>query len=275
MTTQTRARAAREPKLEALQQQLLESVAALVTGEGWKRALTFAAQFRSRSFNNTRLIYAQRHAAYNEGRVPEPTPRTSGSSPTLGLLRLSRASASRHEHRPSARRGDVPVGSIVFSVRWCIGAHPARPGPLPAGIVRRADPDNCMADLEAPRGTPGPTDALVLMGLSASLSGLLFGALSQAPSAAIVGGRGRLNPTRLQPCAADPGGPSAPNLRQRVLTRTAAALRSRSRRSPGRSARFDQSPRHTPIPPGARWRRGRTIRTRMSAGCRAPWPLSS
>jgi hypothetical protein len=74
VTTQTRARAARETKLEALQQQLSESVAALVTGEDWKRALTFAAQFRSRSFNNSMLIQAQHYAAYNEGRVPEPTP---------------------------------------------------------------------------------------------------------------------------------------------------------------------------------------------------------
>jgi hypothetical protein len=74
MTRQANARATREAKLEALQQQLSESVAALVTGEDWKRALTFAAQFRSRSFNNTMLIYAQHFSAFNEGRVPEPTP---------------------------------------------------------------------------------------------------------------------------------------------------------------------------------------------------------
>jgi hypothetical protein len=74
MTTQDPARTAREAKLEALQQQLSESVATLVTGEDWKRALTFAAQFRSRSFNNTMLIYAQHYSAYTEGRVPEPTP---------------------------------------------------------------------------------------------------------------------------------------------------------------------------------------------------------
>jgi len=65
---------AREAKLEALQQQLSDAVAALVTGEDWKRALTFAARFRSRSFNNTMLIYVQHHAAHKEGRVPNPTP---------------------------------------------------------------------------------------------------------------------------------------------------------------------------------------------------------
>lgn len=66
--------AARDAKLEALQTRLAESVAALVTGEDWKRALTFAARFRSRSFNNTLLIAAAHYAAYTEGRVPEPSP---------------------------------------------------------------------------------------------------------------------------------------------------------------------------------------------------------
>ena len=74
MRAQTRDLAAREAKLEALQQQLTESVTALVTGDDWKRALEFAARFRSRSFRNTRLIYVQHHAAYEQGRVPEPTP---------------------------------------------------------------------------------------------------------------------------------------------------------------------------------------------------------
>ncbi|MCR1785926.1 hypothetical protein KVF89_25550 [Nocardioides carbamazepini] len=67
-------RTARDAKLEALQEQLASSVAALVTGEDWKQALVFAAQFRSRSFNNTMLIYRQHLAACSEGRVPHPTP---------------------------------------------------------------------------------------------------------------------------------------------------------------------------------------------------------
>ena len=49
MRVQARDLAAREEKLEALQQKLTESVGALVTGEDWKRALEFAAKFRSRS----------------------------------------------------------------------------------------------------------------------------------------------------------------------------------------------------------------------------------
>ena len=47
---------------------------ALVTGDDWKRALEFAARFRSRSFNNTMLIYVQHYAAFQQGRVPEPMP---------------------------------------------------------------------------------------------------------------------------------------------------------------------------------------------------------
>lgn len=74
MRVQPRDLAAREAKLEALHQQLTDSVGALVTGEDWKRALEFATNFRSRSFNNTRLIYVQHYAAFQEGRVPDPTP---------------------------------------------------------------------------------------------------------------------------------------------------------------------------------------------------------
>ena len=66
MRTQTRDLAAREAKLEALHEKLTESVGALVSGEDWKRALEFAARFRSRSFANTMLIYVQHDAAYRQ-----------------------------------------------------------------------------------------------------------------------------------------------------------------------------------------------------------------
>lgn len=46
----------------------------LVTGEDWVRAVTFAAQFRTRSFGNTLLIAAAHADAYQQGRVPEPLP---------------------------------------------------------------------------------------------------------------------------------------------------------------------------------------------------------
>jgi antirestriction protein ArdC len=66
--------AARDAKLEALHAQLTTAVEALVSGDDWKRALTFAAQFRGRSFSNTVLIWSQHAAAYSERRVPGPTP---------------------------------------------------------------------------------------------------------------------------------------------------------------------------------------------------------
>lgn len=74
MSTHSYDRGARDAKLEALQEQLTTAVSSLVTSDDWRRALMFAAQFRSRSFNNTMLIYAQHQIAYAQGRVPEPTP---------------------------------------------------------------------------------------------------------------------------------------------------------------------------------------------------------
>jgi hypothetical protein len=74
MSRQQLDRSAREARIEALQQQLATSVSALVSGEDWRRALEFAARFRSRSFSNTMLIYVQHYKAFEEGRVPEPTP---------------------------------------------------------------------------------------------------------------------------------------------------------------------------------------------------------
>ena len=74
MRTQTRGLAEREAKIDALHQKLTDAVGALVTGDDWRRALEFAARFRSRSFNNTLLIFSQHNAAYQEGRVPGPVP---------------------------------------------------------------------------------------------------------------------------------------------------------------------------------------------------------
>lgn len=74
MSTRTHSHASREARLERVQTDLTSAVAALVTGEDWKKALIFAAQFRSRSFNNTLLISAAHAAAYEAGQVPNPTP---------------------------------------------------------------------------------------------------------------------------------------------------------------------------------------------------------
>ncbi|MGP5054428.1 ArdC-like ssDNA-binding domain-containing protein [Brachybacterium paraconglomeratum] len=74
MATREEARQAREQKLDELHDTLTGAVERLVTGEDWAAALKFAASFRSRSFNNTLLIWVQHQAAFEQGRVPEPFP---------------------------------------------------------------------------------------------------------------------------------------------------------------------------------------------------------
>lgn len=73
-TTWEQARAAREAKLDELHERLTGAVERLVSGGDWSRALAFAAQFRSRSFNNTLLIWVAHAKAFEQGRVPEPVP---------------------------------------------------------------------------------------------------------------------------------------------------------------------------------------------------------
>ncbi|MGB4780068.1 ArdC-like ssDNA-binding domain-containing protein, partial [Microbacterium sp.] len=74
MTTRDEARDARDAKLEALHERLAAAVGQLSTGDDWKQALEFAARFRSRSFGNTLLIWAQHLDAFEQGRVSAPEP---------------------------------------------------------------------------------------------------------------------------------------------------------------------------------------------------------
>ncbi|SEE48048.1 ArdC-like ssDNA-binding domain-containing protein [Jiangella alba] len=64
----------RAAKLAQLHEELTGAVEGLVSSADWRRAVVFAARFRSGSFNNTLLIWAQHLAAYGQGRVPEPVP---------------------------------------------------------------------------------------------------------------------------------------------------------------------------------------------------------
>ncbi len=74
MATNSDSRAARDAKLDELHERLTGAVEQLVSGEDWARALAFAAQFRSRSFNNTLLIWSQHAANFEAGRVDSATP---------------------------------------------------------------------------------------------------------------------------------------------------------------------------------------------------------
>lgn len=59
MASNEDARAVREAKLDELHEKLTGAVESLVSGDGWRHSLAFAARFRSRSFNNTMLIWVQ------------------------------------------------------------------------------------------------------------------------------------------------------------------------------------------------------------------------
>src|SRR5271163_4896483 len=61
-------------KVAAAQEVLAAEVASLVTGEDWRKFLDFQAQLHDYSANNVMLIFAQHGRAYEEGRVPDPTP---------------------------------------------------------------------------------------------------------------------------------------------------------------------------------------------------------
>lgn len=67
-------RTAQESRLAELSSRLETAAGRLVSGEDWAAAMAFAARFRSRSFNNTLLIFAQHQDAYEKGRVPDPAP---------------------------------------------------------------------------------------------------------------------------------------------------------------------------------------------------------
>lgn len=68
------AAARREQNLELFAQHIERAVEQLVTGEDWLRAVRFAAQFRTRSFQNTLAIWVQHQNAYSKGLTPDPFP---------------------------------------------------------------------------------------------------------------------------------------------------------------------------------------------------------
>jgi hypothetical protein len=74
VSTEPQTRQDWDAKIAGLHERLVASVEALVTANEWKRALEFSARFRSRSFNNSLLIWAQHSEAYERGLVPAALP---------------------------------------------------------------------------------------------------------------------------------------------------------------------------------------------------------
>lgn len=109
MASNEDARTVREAKLDELHEKLTGAVESLVSGDGWRHALAFAARFRSRSFNSTMLIWVQHEAAFEVGRVPEPFPYPGCRVPAMAgpLAAGDEGPARLHDLR--ARDGQVRV----------------------------------------------------------------------------------------------------------------------------------------------------------------------
>ena len=135
--------AERKAKIDALHEKLASAVESLVTGEDWRRAMEFAARFRSRSFNNTLLIYVQHFAAYEAGQVPEPIPthvagyqqwRDLGRNVSKGrpgyqifapvTARMASREPANAESWRRLARGEKPEPGEVIRTRM-VGAKPA------------------------------------------------------------------------------------------------------------------------------------------------------
>lgn len=63
-----------EDRLAVVHERLAAAVSELTTGDDWLRAMAFAANFRSRSFSNSLLIWVQHAEAYASGAVSAPSP---------------------------------------------------------------------------------------------------------------------------------------------------------------------------------------------------------
>ncbi|MFE5291387.1 ArdC-like ssDNA-binding domain-containing protein [Isoptericola sp. NPDC056618] len=68
------AAATRERKIDEAHERLADAVEAMAADGGFRRAIEFAARFRTRSFNNCVLIAVQHAEAFEAGRVPTPQP---------------------------------------------------------------------------------------------------------------------------------------------------------------------------------------------------------
>ena len=113
--TKEEARAARDAKLDELHEKLTGAVETLVTGSDWARALAFAARFRSRSFNNTLLIWAQHEQAFEHCALGEAVRTGQAFEGALGV----RADDQVESHAFSVVR--LQVTGAVGGLALCVG----------------------------------------------------------------------------------------------------------------------------------------------------------
>ena len=78
-------RSTQEVKLDEIHARLATAVEQLVSGDDWRQAMGFAARFRSRSFRNTLLIWAQHRGTFESGLVTRRMSPGTGSGSRLAV----------------------------------------------------------------------------------------------------------------------------------------------------------------------------------------------
>ena len=202
MASTSEQRAAREAKLDELHEKLTGAVEQLVSGDDWRDALAFAARFRSRSFNNTMLIWVQHQVAFEAGRVPEPFPTLVAGyrqwqalgrqvmkgqpgymifAPVTGRFATSTPSDSGSWRRLGPREKPKP-GEVVRS--RMVGARPAY-----VWDVSQTDGDP-LPTTPAPVLLEGEAPAALWDGLAAQIRAAGFEVVSAPDEMAIMGANG-------------------------------------------------------------------------------------
>lgn len=109
-------------KVAAAQELLAAEVAALVTGADWRRFLDAQARLHDCGASDVMLIFAQHAQAYEEGRVPEPTPTYVAGFDTWAALDR-RVTLGQHGYttlapmRSTCREARDPEGNVRVLAR--------------------------------------------------------------------------------------------------------------------------------------------------------------
>ena len=199
----------REAKLEALEERIVRSAEELVSGEDWRRALEFAAQFRSRSFNNTLLIWTQHLEAYEQGRVPTPTPTwVAGYKDWRKMGRWAEAGGGYEIRSPVKVRFATATPKDPTSWRRLAKGQSPRPGEvvqrrtvnmIPAHVWDVSRTHGApLPELPSPKLLEGEAPAGLWEGLAAQVESLGYEVLRMPDGDAMHGANGMTDPETRQ-----------------------------------------------------------------------------
>lgn len=191
----------REAKLEALEERIVRSVEELVSGEDWRRAMEFAARFRSRSFNNTLLIWVQHLDAYEQGRVPAPTPTwVAGFQDWKKMGRWAEAGGGYEIRAPVRVRFATATPRDPASWRRLTKGEKPRPGEVVQRRIVSVVPAHVwdvsrthgaeLPELPSPKLLEGEAPAGLWEGLAAQVESLGYEVLRMPDADAIRGANG-------------------------------------------------------------------------------------